>query len=142
MAVELIEVACESMELKYCERCGNLWLRRQGELEVYCESCVPRVMAVKRAKPIADSWSARVERAKEEVKVEHGLEDAAEPSALDAQIGTYSSALGAGVALAWVADALRRKADKNIYSQVGTQQDAVRRGLDECQAVCGEGGEA
>jgi len=27
------------LELKYCERCGGLWLRRKGEADVYCESC-------------------------------------------------------------------------------------------------------
>lgn len=27
------------MELKYCERCGGLWLRRQGNEEVYCRGC-------------------------------------------------------------------------------------------------------
>jgi hypothetical protein len=27
------------VELKYCERCGGLWLRPQGDGEVYCGSC-------------------------------------------------------------------------------------------------------
>jgi hypothetical protein len=27
------------IELKYCERCGGLWLRRQGTTGVYCRSC-------------------------------------------------------------------------------------------------------
>jgi len=27
------------VELKYCERCGGLWLRLQGASEVYCASC-------------------------------------------------------------------------------------------------------
>lgn len=27
------------MELKYCERCGSLWLRECGTGEIYCESC-------------------------------------------------------------------------------------------------------
>lgn len=26
-------------ELKYCERCGGLWLRPVGEAAVYCEPC-------------------------------------------------------------------------------------------------------
>ncbi|PYX88904.1 MAG: hypothetical protein DMG68_06885 [Acidobacteria bacterium] len=34
--VEVLEV-----ELKYCERCGGLWLRRLGVAEVYCPICVP-----------------------------------------------------------------------------------------------------
>ncbi len=31
------------LELKYCERCGGLWLRRRGMQNVYCASCVPRM---------------------------------------------------------------------------------------------------
>jgi Zn-finger nucleic acid-binding protein len=27
------------VELKYCERCGGLWLRQQGVDGVYCASC-------------------------------------------------------------------------------------------------------
>jgi uncharacterized Zn finger protein (UPF0148 family) len=27
------------VELKYCERCGGLWLRRQGADGVYCAGC-------------------------------------------------------------------------------------------------------
>lgn len=26
-------------ELKYCEFCGALWLRKQGSADVYCEDC-------------------------------------------------------------------------------------------------------
>ena len=28
-----------SVELKYCERCGGLWLRRPGHDEVHCGRC-------------------------------------------------------------------------------------------------------
>lgn len=27
------------LELKYCERCGGLWLRRAGDEESYCDNC-------------------------------------------------------------------------------------------------------
>jgi hypothetical protein len=27
------------LELKYCEQCGGLWLRRQGSQECYCAGC-------------------------------------------------------------------------------------------------------
>ena len=42
------------LELKYCERCGGLWLRIVGMPEVYCASCalqvsdLPRTTARKR----------------------------------------------------------------------------------------------
>ena len=28
-----------AVELKYCERCGGLWLRRAGQDDVYCKTC-------------------------------------------------------------------------------------------------------
>ncbi len=31
------------MELKYCEHCGGLWLRKSGTESVYCEKCRPKV---------------------------------------------------------------------------------------------------
>ena len=34
------------VELKYCERCGGLWLRRQGAEGVYCASCRVRLGAM------------------------------------------------------------------------------------------------
>ena len=33
----------EEVELKYCERCGGLWLRRKGCRQVYCWPCVPKM---------------------------------------------------------------------------------------------------
>jgi Zn-finger nucleic acid-binding protein len=31
------------VELKYCERCGGLWLRRCGDRLVYCAGCVLKI---------------------------------------------------------------------------------------------------
>lgn len=28
------------LELKYCERCGGLWMRTRGSHDVYCALCV------------------------------------------------------------------------------------------------------
>lgn len=36
------------LELKYCERCGSLWLRLQGDSEVYCTSCRTRMAELPR----------------------------------------------------------------------------------------------
>jgi hypothetical protein len=33
----------EPVELKYCERCGGLWLRLHGDEEVYCPECTPKM---------------------------------------------------------------------------------------------------
>lgn len=48
---------CTGLELKYCERCGGLWVRLQGESEVYCVKCrrhmaeLPRPSAEASTKP-------------------------------------------------------------------------------------------
>src|SRR5271169_2384066 len=34
------------VELKYCERCGGLWLRPQGAGGVYCATCRARLAAM------------------------------------------------------------------------------------------------
>ena len=49
MDVEIIE-----LELKYCERCGGLWLRARGSRKVYCNACVAAMEgpeATRKAKP-------------------------------------------------------------------------------------------
>jgi len=43
-----LEAEGVAMELKYCERCGGLWLRPQGEVEVYCLSCRVRMAEMPR----------------------------------------------------------------------------------------------
>lgn len=32
------------LELKYCERCGGLWMRTQDSGDVYCPACVTHVL--------------------------------------------------------------------------------------------------
>jgi Zn-finger nucleic acid-binding protein len=41
--MEVDEVTIVEMELKYCERCGGLWVRLIGDEEVYCGACVPKM---------------------------------------------------------------------------------------------------
>lgn len=41
MEIEIIEV-----ELKYCERCGGLWLRPCGSTRVFCATCAPKMAAL------------------------------------------------------------------------------------------------
>jgi Zn-finger nucleic acid-binding protein len=36
------------IELKYCERCGGLWLRHEGNPQVYCVRCLPEMAQVAR----------------------------------------------------------------------------------------------
>ena len=31
------------LELKYCERCGGLWLRQRGTGRVYCAACTSEI---------------------------------------------------------------------------------------------------
>jgi len=37
--MERPEIEILQLELKYCERCGGLWLRLKGRCDVYCASC-------------------------------------------------------------------------------------------------------
>jgi hypothetical protein len=37
MEIDGLEIV--RLELKYCERCGGLWMRRWGTEEVYCPPC-------------------------------------------------------------------------------------------------------
>jgi len=32
------------LELKYCERCGGLWMRTKGTEDVYCKSCAVEML--------------------------------------------------------------------------------------------------
>lgn len=32
------------MELKYCERCGGLWMRACGSGEIYCPACAEEML--------------------------------------------------------------------------------------------------
>lgn len=51
--IEIIE-----LELKYCERCGGLWVRARGDREVYCRTCVPEIAEL--AKPTKRRISPRL----------------------------------------------------------------------------------
>ena len=41
----IMEVDGVALELKYCERCGSLWLREEGAEEVFCDACVKKLSA-------------------------------------------------------------------------------------------------
>ena len=41
--ISAVEAKDVSMELKYCERCGGLWLRPEGGEGVYCPGCCARL---------------------------------------------------------------------------------------------------
>ena len=49
--MEIDECEIIQLELKYCECCGGLWLRRKGDLEIYCTNCLPYVSPGIPAKP-------------------------------------------------------------------------------------------
>jgi Zn-finger nucleic acid-binding protein len=39
MEVKAISTSKLGLELKYCERCGGLWLRPVGGEQIYCVAC-------------------------------------------------------------------------------------------------------
>jgi len=43
--MEVDEVEIVELELKYCERCGALWLRPSGTEQVYCPPCTLKMMS-------------------------------------------------------------------------------------------------
>lgn len=44
-----------SLELKYCERCGGLWLRPAGGGQIYCASCAKQIAEMPPASGRLDS---------------------------------------------------------------------------------------
>jgi len=40
------EMKVVQLELKYCERCGGLWLRIRGKQEPYCSACAAAMSEV------------------------------------------------------------------------------------------------
>ena len=62
MEMEGLEIV--RLELKYCERCGGLWMRTWGTDEVYCPSCAVQMSdmpAVRRRRKLHLLVSDRVE---------------------------------------------------------------------------------
>jgi uncharacterized Zn finger protein (UPF0148 family) len=64
-------------ELKYCERCGGLWVRRDGNREVYCTACKAHLAALPR---MGRHRATRRKREVEELeqRLARPLEDVAE----------------------------------------------------------------
>jgi hypothetical protein len=46
MSAKLVSFQPQSMELKYCERCGNIWLRRSGSARTQCAPCAQAEAAI------------------------------------------------------------------------------------------------
>ena len=56
--LEMVEV-----ELKYCERCGGLWMRLRGDDGVYCANCAPemaRLPLARRLKEVEAEMEVRI----------------------------------------------------------------------------------
>jgi hypothetical protein len=119
------------MELKYCERCGSLWLRREGVNEVYCDACEPWMAEVKLASRENRTAAANQEqRPGLPFREIFGAEDASESD----EVPTIAAE---GGAVAWMADAVRRSPDAGPVRAAG-DLFAWSAAL----AVCGEGGQA
>lgn len=53
--MEIDDLEIVQLELKYCEYCGGLWLRRKGDSEVYCAACLPYIVQL----PVSDLRRSR-----------------------------------------------------------------------------------
>jgi hypothetical protein len=42
-----------NMELKYCERCGNIWLRRSGSDRTDCAPCAKAEASLRLESPVS-----------------------------------------------------------------------------------------
>ena len=42
-----------NMELKYCERCGNIWLRRSGSEQSHCAPCAKAEASLLLDRPVS-----------------------------------------------------------------------------------------
>jgi len=47
------------IELKYCERCGALFLRQVGDFDIYCSGCTPAMheMAISKRRLAREHWN-------------------------------------------------------------------------------------
>lgn len=43
----------QSMELKYCERCGAIWLRTSGSRRAYCNPCAQAEASLLMGTPVS-----------------------------------------------------------------------------------------
>lgn len=68
--MELEDLNIIQLELKYCERCGGLWVRRMECEEVYCASC---------AVEMVDFASSNKRRTSPRLPVNHKVERTAAP---------------------------------------------------------------
>lgn len=55
--MELIKEDGVQMELKYCERCGGLWLRLRGSEMVYCPPCAVILAGIARDPRFLQHWA-------------------------------------------------------------------------------------
>ena len=64
------------LELKYCERCGGLWLRVQETVGIYCASCHVRLAALRI--PVDSRLSPRISSSHKKYTQRHGADDRVE----------------------------------------------------------------
>ena len=48
--ISMLDTAELAVDLKYCERCGGLWIRARGKETVYCRRCEVQIAQMPRPK--------------------------------------------------------------------------------------------
>ncbi len=66
-----------TLELKYFERCGGLWLRPTGGGQIYCVGCAPKIAELPPASREPEVWVPRGSQrgAEDRMFDEYGEED-------------------------------------------------------------------
>lgn len=81
--METQDLEIVQLELKYCERCGGLWMRVRGSQDVYCDACVA---------PMLELPGARRRRSKPRLPVNDKMEINGQRGALTVVCGEGGNA--------------------------------------------------
>jgi hypothetical protein len=68
------------VELKYCERCGGLWVRECGTGEVYCGRCLAQIadLPIPKKKPHHVGLPVRQSSLVEDYEFKNGVDDSSD----------------------------------------------------------------
>jgi hypothetical protein len=69
------ESCYEQVELKYCERCGGLFLRPLGNVRAYCRACMPLMAEFPTPRPKKNVRDVKLPVAAPEIELDGSVID-------------------------------------------------------------------